>query len=108
MENLDSLALLLMEKEKLARLPHSKLLDLRKENTAPGVQELLAPYEHRAFAREEVSENPLKALPLLFMIPGYQGVKAMGLGGARTGPSLEQFKQGNIGILDGLKAYLGK
>lgn len=108
MENLDPLALLLTEKEKLARMKHQELLTLRQHNTAPGVQEILAPYEHRAFAREEVEENPLKALPLLFMIPGYQGAKALGLGGARTGPSFEQFKQGNIGILDGLKAYLGK
>jgi hypothetical protein len=89
--------------ELLARMPSSSLLNLRA-NVPSGspTQELLAPYEHRAFAREEVGRNPLMALPISAAIPAYQGWKALGQGGARTPPSLEQLLQGYLGVKEGL------
>jgi hypothetical protein len=66
------------------------------------MQALLSPYEHRAFAREEVSQNPLSAIPLAGAIPAYQLQKLLTGAGARTPPSLDQMKQGYLGIWEGL------
>lgn len=89
--------------EELARLDQHALLSLRKEH--PDLQGKLAPYEHRAFAREQVQRSPVNALGLIGLIPAYQLAKLLGLHGARTGPSLEQMKQGYVGLGEGL---LGK
>jgi hypothetical protein len=107
--DLDPLVQLLSNREALARMGHTRHREIRNslpDNSA--LQPYLAPFEHRSFAREEVADNPLKAIPLLGMIPAYQGAKAVGLMGARTDPSWEQIKQGNLGILDGLRAYFGR
>jgi len=69
------------------------------------MQGLLAPYEHRAYAREDIAERPWLALAYLLMVPGYQALKAV-RGGARTNPSLEQVKQGYIGVGEGLQYAL--
>jgi hypothetical protein len=71
------------------------------------LQQLIAPFEHRAFAREQASQNPIAtAVTMPFMIPGYAMMKALGLQSGRTPASIEQVKQGYIGLHEGLKASL--
>jgi hypothetical protein len=76
----------------------------RMRNAAQGKesQNAIAPYEHRAFAREATQENPLSALSLALGIPAYQLAKLLGLTDSRSDPSLEQMKQGYIGVGEGL------
>lgn len=83
--------------------------------TDPQAQQMLAPYEHRAYARETVQANPALA-PIMaqYLVPGYQAYKGVGLGTndgdnvPRTGASWDQFKQGEIGTAEGLYAALAK
>jgi hypothetical protein len=102
-------------------LSQSRLMEARRMlGSNDPRQGFLGPLEHRAFARETVQDNPLAALPLLGMIPGYQGAKWMargGLGpiGAAMGrlavspfgqdvskPSLGQAAGGFHGVIEGL------
>ena len=72
-------------------------------------QQQIAPYEHRAFAREWTQESPvLGPLSLTFAIPAYAAAKATGLQQARTPPSWDQVFQGYAGIYDGLKSITTK
>lgn len=95
----DRLALL------LARMPHSGLMQLRDSvpNNSP-LQAQLAPYEHRAFARELTQDNPFMAVPLAVATPAYQLGKLISPSnlGARTPPSLEELIQAYKGIGEGL------
>lgn len=93
-------------KKILEKAPHSKLYQVR-EGASQEEQNLLAPYEHRAFAREVVQENPLMALPVAAAIPIYAAGKATGIIKARSEPSLEEVKQGFIGLGEGLMKLLG-
>lgn len=92
----------------LASMPHSTLYSMRDHNAADrSLQELLAPYEHRAFAREWAREDPLlAALSIPFAAPAYYAGKAigqpLGLFSDATPPSLEQLKQAYIGLFEGL------
>jgi hypothetical protein len=71
-------------------------------------QKRVAPYEHRAFTRQTVQDQPLTApLGHMITIPGYQLYKALGMGNSRTGPSLEQAKQAYKGVWDGMKSNMG-
>jgi hypothetical protein len=94
-----AMGLLSMTPEQLSELDHATLYQARsylpKEH-----QGLLAPYEHRAFAREAVGENKLMALPVAAGTMLYQPYKA--LMGARSKPSLNQLAQGLLGVKDGL------
>jgi hypothetical protein len=82
----------------------AELRRLRDYLPDPKAQQFLAPYEHRAFAREYMSQNPVKGLGLLAGIPGYQAAKGLGLMGSRTGFSdpWGQMKQGYMGMGEGL------
>jgi predicted membrane-bound mannosyltransferase len=86
--------------EMLASMSHADLMRLRKQ---PGAdQALLGPYEHRAFAREWTQESPLAAsLSLPFAIPLYTAYKALGRGNTRSPASLDEIKQGYLGLLEG-------
>lgn len=87
----------------MSSMSWDELIDLRSRfDGNPEAQKKIAPYEHRAFAREAVAKNPINALGYAFMIPGYQAAKAVGLLGARTKPSFEQLKQGYLGVGEGL------
>jgi len=86
--------------EDLAKMPFDRLMMMR-ESATPEEQVRIAPWEHRAFMRTILREKPYMAAPMLIGLLGYQPAKALGLIGARTGPSLEQFKQGGIGFLEG-------
>jgi hypothetical protein len=74
----------------------------------PEAQKFLAPYEHRAYARELMQQNPKLGLGLAGAIPGYQVAKGLGLMGSRTGFSdpLGQMGQGYMGMGEGLLGYL--
>jgi hypothetical protein len=86
-------------------MPWLDLIQLRAQTQDPSQQALLAPFEHRAYAREEVASNPLMALPYAAMVPGYQILKLLGKG-ARTPPSWDELGQGWLGTLEGLKQGL--
>lgn len=90
----------------LSTLPHSLLYAARGYLSGKETQGKISPYEHRAFAREVVGENPLMALPVAVGIPAYQAYKA--LVGARSAPSLDQISQGLLGIGEGLLNTLRK
>ena len=66
-------------------------------------QELLAQLEHRAFARDYGGGNLMHTLALMAAIPGYQGVKGLGLMGSRTGSSdpFGQMFAGFQGLIEG-------
>lgn len=97
--------------DQLAKMPWEQLISLRQAyKTRPDVQELLAQYEHRAYAREEVAKNPLMAPVYGAMVPGYAGYKALGkLTGARgpneTGGTLGQMANGFAGVGEGLSQW---
>jgi hypothetical protein len=99
----------------LSDMTWDELMDLRMQAGKDiGTQQRLAPFEHRAWARETVGQNPLMALPFAAMIPGYQAAKAVGLLQSddpkhpTTGPSWEQFKQGFTGVGEGLLNWYNK
>jgi hypothetical protein len=91
--------LLQMSPEQLSQLDHATLYAAR-QYIPKEQQGLLAPFEHRAFAREAVGENKLMALPVAAGAMLYQPYKA--IMGARSKPSLNQLAQGLLGVKDGL------
>ena len=91
----------------LARRSWMDLIQRRAQTQDPAQQALLAPYEHRAYAREEVAANPLMAPVFAAMVPGYQMMKLAGIGGARTPPSWSELGQGWMGTYEGLRNALG-
>lgn len=83
----------------LAAMPHALLYSARRY--VPKEQQgTISPYEHRAFAREAVQENPWMALPVAAGTLAYQPYKA--IMGARSAPSLDQMGQGLVGVGEGL------
>lgn len=91
----------IFDKDYLEKMSHADLYRMRAQLGAD--QGLLAPYEHRAFAREATAENPLMALPIATAIPFYQLQKILGLSGARSAPSMDQMVQAYKGIWEGLQ-----
>jgi hypothetical protein len=88
---------------KLASMSHAELYMKRAYSKSKAEQDRLAPYEHRAFAREFARESPGKAaVSLPFAIPAYTAAKALGLQRTRSGASLEEMKQGFKGLAEGL------
>lgn len=85
----------------LAQMSHADLYRARGY-ASPELQNRIAPFEHRAFAREVTRDNPLMALPVSLAIPAYSAYKALGLSNARSAPSMQEMKQGLLGIADGL------
>lgn len=108
---------------------HAELYEMRRKADAEQ-QGLLAPLEHRAFAREWSNESPVMAgVSLPFAIPGYTAGKAVaksdpvigtnpmfaipyamvrnaardfGLHNSRSPASMEEMKQAFIGMGEGL------
>jgi hypothetical protein len=89
--------------EELSKTDHSTLYAARSYANQSG-QNKIAPYEHRAFAREAVKDNPLMAIPIAAGIPSYQVYKA--IMGARSKASWSQVGQGLLGIGEGLRDSL--
>lgn len=81
-------------------MSHADLATLRNQG---GDQGMLAPFEHRAFAREWAQENPVLAgVSLPFAIPAYSAAKALGLHQARTPASLDELFAGYHGYAEGM------
>ena len=97
----------------LKQLSGGTLLAMREMEGAN--QELLAPYEHRAFTRDAVQNNylipgwpktsgALMATALAAATPVYSGAKALGLMPRTRSPGgFQEMKQAYAGIYDGLK-----
>ena len=110
MTGLDGKPLTVTEDE-LAKMDWSTLLQLRKVNEKNGdLQAVLAPFEHRAYARESVAENPLMAASIGVATPAYALAKGLGLIGSRSGGSspFTQMAAGFRGIGEGLSAAAKK
>jgi ElaB/YqjD/DUF883 family membrane-anchored ribosome-binding protein len=89
----------------LEKMSHHALIKARTDAKTKEEQDHIAPYEHRAFAREYVTENPVTGtIGIAAAIPLYQAAKSVGAIGARTSPSTEQMKQGYAGLGEGVSA----
>lgn len=87
----------------LAEMSHEQLYNLRNLYTNnKAIQNLIAPFEHRAFAREAVKEQPLMAIPIGLATPAYSMYKQAFNTGARSSPSLAEISQAYRGIKEGL------
>lgn len=82
---------------------------MRDRTRDPQEQNAISPYEHRAFAREWMQQNPLVAgVSLPFAIPAYTIYKALGLSNSRSQPSMDEIKQGYVGYGEGLLKALNR
>jgi hypothetical protein len=91
--------------EDLENLSWEELLALREKAVGQQAQNKAANYEHQAYARDVVQENPLMAVPMAAMIPAYQVYKGI-RGGARSQGGFEQMAHGYSGVLQGLLARM--
>ena len=92
----------------LRSLDHATLYRMRAAARDRALQDLLAGYEHRAFAREAVAENPLLAPSIAAATPLYQIAKAAGLTNSRSAPSMSQMGHGLLGVGEGLLGWIKK
>ena len=93
----------LLPVSEMEKMSHAELYKARTNAKTPEEQRHIAPYEHRAFAREYVEENPVTgAIGLAVAIPGYQAAKAVGATGSRTGVDSKQMVEGYKGVAEGL------
>lgn len=98
----------LLPVEQMEKMSHSELYIAREKAKTPEEQKHIAPYEHRAFAREYVEENPVSGtIGLAAAIPAYQAYKAIG-SDSRTGLQGKQIAQGYKGIGEGLANAIKK
>ena len=86
----------------LSELMHDELLR-RRDTSDPLTSDLLAPFEHQAFAREWTKVDPLAKFALPFAIPGYQLAKLLGLYPSASPASLDQLFAGYTGLAQGLR-----
>ena len=84
----------------LAKMTWIDLMGLRSKFKDEKDQNLLAPYEHRAYARESVN-GPLSAAQQAVSAIGYTPYKAI-FGGTRSAPSWNELGQGLLGVAEGL------
>ena len=94
-----------LDEDTMAQMAHSQLYGMRDYNTSKDYQNRVAPYEHRAFAREAVGQNPLMALPIAAAAPIYQLSKAIPGLESRSDASMSQLGQSFVGIGEGLRNY---
>ena len=91
----------LPSQEQLAHMPWAQLLALRKQ---PGLsqpdQNYIGPYEHRAYARENV-QAPFDALQNSLLTLGYSPYKAL-IGSGRSQPSFAEISQGLLEGWEGM------
>jgi len=93
----------LLDPRELAKLDHATLYRMRAQAAADqALQDQLAGYEHRAFAREATAENPLLALPIAVATPLYQAAKLLPSSQSRSRPGWGQMGQGLLGVGEGL------
>lgn len=98
-----------VEGKPLSEQSWEQLLQARKEAEGdPAKQAVLAPFEHRAYAREYVRDNPLAAPGMAMMTPAYYAAKKMGLANGRTEADVDQVMAGWQGTAEGLMDYFKK
>lgn len=85
--------------DQLASMSHLSLRQLRDKAATQEEQNKLAPYEHRAFAREYIAENPEAAIIMPGMIMAYNVLRKAGVLKGRSDPSAKH-------IIEGLKGYV--
>jgi hypothetical protein len=90
-----------------SKTDHATLYMLRERIKNQALQDQIAGYEHRAFAREAVGENPLMAIPIGLAAPLYQASKFLPGSKSRSNPSLWQLGQAYQGIGEGLLSSWG-
>lgn len=88
----------------LSGLDHHTLYQMRRGATNQ-MQNLLSPYEHRAYAREATADNPLMGVSIATSVPLYQLYKSL-IPGSRSQPSMEQVKQGLLGVGEGFEGWM--
>ena len=99
----------LPDDEQLSNMNWNELYNLRVKNRGnQAAQVRIAPFEHQAYARETVKDNPLSAPIWALMPAGYQAYKALGGGGQddmSTPASWGQAVAGVNGVGQGLAQY---
>jgi len=95
----------------LSKMSDSQLEDIRHQfPNDPAMQSVLAPYEHRAYARERVANNPAMAAFFTLAIPAYSAAKASGLiksdSPYASPASLAEMAHGYRGMWEGLSQFL--
>lgn len=97
------------EASTLKSMSHAELYRLREKlNGDKAAQNAIAPYEHRAFAREAVAESPALAVPVAVAVPLYEATKLIGATGGRSASSLESMRQGFIGVGEGVAKAISR
>lgn len=112
-----------IQEQNLAEASFESMTRARNAPEAVNLQNVLAPYEHRAYLREMAADSPaLGTIAGTVMSPGYEALKALPSGmqqglasmssaldvtKARSGPSMESVKQGLLGTAEGLAQYMG-
>ena len=96
----------------LSKMSWQELMKLRDKLTNREDQNAVAPYEHRAYARDN-SGTPYEAIQQAIATPFYTGAKVinrvvnaagvpMSIGGSRSDPSWSELGQGIRGALEAL------
>ena len=105
----------LPKEEELSNMSFDRLVELRSKYVGdPELQRKLAPYEHRAFAREVTMDTSgLAAIPLIPAIAGYQGLKAAGADvrtttEPTTQASIKQAVEATKGVAEGVALSVGE
>lgn len=87
--------------DELSKMPWLDLMELRSKLKSKEDQNAVAPFEHRAYAREQAAEGAYPALQQAVGSVFYTPVKAV-TGGSRSDPSFREIGQGLLGVLEGL------
>lgn len=85
--------------QQLNQMDHATLYSARGY-ASPEQQNILAPAEHRAFAREATRENPLMGVPIALASLAYQPYKMI-KGQSRSGAGINQVGQALVGVGEG-------
>lgn len=112
-----------IQEQNLAEASFESMTRARNAPEAAGLQQVLAPYEHRAYLREMAADSPiLGTVAGTVMAPGYEAMKALppsmqraaaaltpalDVTKSRSGASMESVKQGLLGTAEGLAQYIG-
>lgn len=86
----------------LATMTHSTLLRMRNQATTQEDQDRLAPYEHRAFAREYIKDKPEAAIIMPGMIMAYNVLRKAGVLKGRSDPNAKHILEGMKGYVEGI------
>lgn len=87
--------------EALASMSWPDLIALRKKLSSRYDQNAIAPYEHRAYARE-FSNTPMEGVQNFLSTLAYTPFKSV-VGSSRSDPSFKEMGQGLMGIYEGLR-----